>query len=115
VSLDSPEKNAEFAASLKTQIPVVSDPKGETAERYGVIGFGGLYSKRWTFYIDKAGTLREIDKDVTPESAGQDILATLARLDFDKRSSREVGDQNAPASAASVAEPLAGQQEGGHR
>ena len=87
VSLDSPEKNAEFAASLKTQIPVVSDPKGETAARYGVIGFGGLYSKRWTFYIDATGTLREIDKEVNPATAGQDIVAKLEELGFPKRSS----------------------------
>jgi len=89
VSLDSHEKNAEFAASLSTQIPVLSDPKGETAERYGVIGFGGLYSKRWTFYIDATGILRAIDKDVNPESAGQDIVEKLTRLGFGKRSSSE--------------------------
>jgi len=89
VSLDSPEKNAEFAASLSTQIPVLSDPKGETARRYGVLAFGGLYSKRWTFYIDETGTIRAIDKDVNPESAGQDILERLSSLGFKKRSSRE--------------------------
>ncbi len=73
---------------MKTQIPVLSDPEGETARRYGVIGFGGLYSKRWTFYIDETGTLREIDKDVKPESAGQDIVEKLAKLGFRKSSSR---------------------------
>ncbi|MBC8188043.1 MAG: redoxin domain-containing protein, partial [Proteobacteria bacterium] len=31
VSLDSPEKNAEFAASMGASLPVVSDPDGETA------------------------------------------------------------------------------------
>lgn len=89
MSLDSAEKNAEFAASMKTQIPVLSDPKGETAARYGVIGFGGLYSKRWTFYIDASGTIRAIDKDVNPASAGQDIVAKLESLGFAKSSSRE--------------------------
>ncbi|MCP4904230.1 MAG: redoxin domain-containing protein [bacterium] len=89
VSLDSVEKNAEFAASLKARIPVLSDPRGETAKRYGVLGFGGLYSKRWTFYIDESGILREIDKNVNPERAGQDIVAKLARLGFAKRSSSE--------------------------
>jgi len=85
VSLDSPEKNAEFAASLDAAIPVVSDPDGATAKRYGVLGFGGLYSNRWTFYIDASGSLREIDKNVSPETAGQDILKRLSALGFAKR------------------------------
>ena len=85
MSLDSPEKNAEFAASLDAAIPVVSDPDGATAKRYGVLGFGGLYSNRWTFYIDASGSLREIDKNVSPETAGQDILKRLSALGFAKR------------------------------
>ena len=47
--------------------------------------FGGLYSNRWTFYIDATGTLREIDKDVSPATAGQDIVDRLERLGFPKR------------------------------
>ena len=88
MSLDSPEKNAEFAASLNTQIPVLSDPGGETAKHYGVVGFGGLYSKRWTFYVDASGTLLGIDRDVNPESAGRDMVEKLSSLGFQKRSSR---------------------------
>ncbi len=66
VSLDSPEKNAEFALSLGTEIPVLSDPKGETARRYGVLKLGGLYANRWIFYVGSDGRLLEIDKDVRP-------------------------------------------------
>ncbi len=33
--------------------------------------------------------IRAIDKDVNPESAGQDILERLSSLGFKKRSSRE--------------------------
>lgn len=85
MSLDTAEKNAEFAASLKADLPVLSDPGGATAKRFGVLGFGGLYSNRWTFYIDATGMLREIDKDVTPATAGQDIVLRLERLGFPKR------------------------------
>ena len=88
VSLDTAEKNAEFARAMKTQTPVVSDPDGETARRYGVLGFGGLYANRWTFYIDGEGVLREIDKAVNPETAGQDIVAKLEALGFPRRVSR---------------------------
>ena len=67
---------------MKTKTRVLSDPKGATAKRYGVLGFGGLYSNRWTFYIDGDGILREIDKSVTPETAGQDIVRKLESLGF---------------------------------
>lgn len=86
VSLDTPEKNAEFAASMGADLPVVSDPKGEVAKRFGVLGIGGLYSRRWTFYIDSAGILRAIDKQVEPATAGADIVSRLRELHFPKRS-----------------------------
>ena len=85
VSLDSPEKNAEFAASLSANFPVISDPDKSVANRYGVIGFGGLYAKRWTFYIDPDGIIRKIDKNVRTETAGADIVRNLSDLGFPLR------------------------------
>jgi len=85
VSLDTPEKNAEFAASLNTDLPVVSDPDGRVAKSFGVLGMGGLYSRRWTFYIDAEGILREIDKSVSPATAGADMISKLESLGFAKR------------------------------
>lgn len=84
-SLDSAEKNAEFAASLSADLPVVSDPDGEVARRYGVVRFGGLYANRWTFYIDREGVLRDIDQQVVPATAGADIVTRLEVLGFPKR------------------------------
>jgi len=85
VSLDTPEKNREFAASLGAELPVVSDPKGAVAKRFGVLGIGGLYSRRWTFYVDSEGILRAIDKQVEPATAGADIVRKLQELDFPRR------------------------------
>lgn len=65
--------------------PVVSDPKGVVAKRFGVLGIGGFFSKRWTFYIDSAGILRAIDKQVEPATAGADIVRRLQELDFPRR------------------------------
>jgi peroxiredoxin Q/BCP len=96
VSLDTPAKNAEFAASMGASLPVVSDPKGEVAKQFGVLALGGLYSKRWTFYIDAEGILRAIDKDVRPETAGVDIVEKLRALGFPRRVSRAT---NAPPSS----------------
>ena len=50
-----------------------------------MLGFAGLYAKRWTFYIDIDGVIRHIDKDVETETAGQDIAKRLATLEFPLR------------------------------
>jgi peroxiredoxin Q/BCP len=85
VSLDDPEKNKEFAESLGAKHVLLSDPSGEAAKAYGVSGFGGLFAKRWTFYIDASGVIRAIDKDVSTETAGQDIAKKLGELAIPKR------------------------------
>jgi peroxiredoxin Q/BCP len=85
VSLDTPEKNAEFAKSLDAKLTLLSDPKGETANAYGVSALGGMYAKRWTFYIDPAGAILAIDKDVKTGTAGPDIAKQLGALGYPKR------------------------------
>jgi peroxiredoxin Q/BCP len=85
VSLDSPEKNREFAQALKAKHVLLSDPTGEAAKAYGVAGFSGLFANRWTFYIDAGGRIREIDRKVSTATAGQDIARKLGELGFPKR------------------------------
>jgi peroxiredoxin Q/BCP len=84
VSLDEPEKNREFAESLGAKHVLLSDPSGEAAKAYGVAGFGGLFAKRWTFYIDREGVIRAIDKNVSTSTAGQDIARKLTDLGIPK-------------------------------
>ncbi len=85
VSLDQPEKNKEFAESLDAAHVLLSDPGKEVASSYGVTALGGLYARRWTFYIDRDGVVREIDKDVNVETAGQDIAKKLEGLGFARK------------------------------
>ena len=85
VSMDDAEKNKAFAESLETSQVLLSDPEGAAARAYGVAGFGGLFAKRWTFYIDRDGVVREIDKNVSTSTAGQDIVNTLTVLGFPKK------------------------------
>ena len=83
VSVDSPERNQEFADSVGAGFPVISDPDKSVAASYGVMGVGGLYTKRWTFYIDPDGVIRKIDKDVNPSTAGgRGFAHTLGRDPF---------------------------------
>lgn len=87
VSLDSPEKNRAFAEALEADLVLLSDPGGKNADAYGVRALAGLYSRRWTFYIDREGVIREIDKQVRVDSAGQDVARKLGELGFPKRES----------------------------
>ena len=80
VSLDDAEKNTAFAESLDGNFPLLSDPTKEAASAYGVLGIGGLYAKRWTFYIDPEGIIRKIDKNVSTLRAGQDIVKQIKAL-----------------------------------
>jgi peroxiredoxin Q/BCP len=78
-SVDTPEKNADFAKSLDLDYPILSDPEKTTAKAYGVLAPAG-YSSRWTFYIDKEGVIKEIDKKVTTAKAGEDVTAKIKSL-----------------------------------
>ena len=61
VSLDSPEKHAEFAAANELPYPLISDGKAEIAKAYGVARVAGwLPTKRVTFVIGKDGIVKHV-------------------------------------------------------
>lgn len=82
VSLDSAERNREFAESLGARHVLLSDPEKTAAKAYGVTALGGLFARRWTFYVSREGEILEIDKDVQVQSAGRDIARRLEALGF---------------------------------
>jgi peroxiredoxin Q/BCP len=81
-SVDTPEQNEKFAKSLEVDYPILSDPGKKVAEAYGVVHDDRKVAERWTFYIDKDGIIRAIDKDVQKhtDSAGEDIAAKIKEL-----------------------------------
>jgi peroxiredoxin Q/BCP len=80
-SVDPPEVNREFAEALDARFPILSDPSGETARAYGVLG-PAAFARRWTFYIDMAGDIRAIDRQVRAASHGTDVAARLDALNL---------------------------------
>lgn len=82
VSVDDEETNRKFAESLEANYPILSDPDKSVAEAYGVLHESGNFAMRWTFYIDKDGFIRHIDREVSPATAGQDLVARLQALGF---------------------------------
>ena len=79
-SVDTPEENERFAKSLDLDYPILSDPDKSVAKEYGVLNPERGMANRWTFYIDKEGVIKEIDKKVNAPQAGPDIAAKLKEL-----------------------------------
>ena len=85
VSVDSPQKNKEFAESLGADFPILGDPDKAAADPYGVLMPVVGLAKRWTFYIGKDGKVLFVDKEVKVDTAGVDIAAKLAELGVARR------------------------------
>ena len=62
-------------------VGVLDDKQVATA--YGVVTEQRKFPFRWTFYIDREGTIRFIDKQVKPATAGTDVAARLAQLNLE--------------------------------
>jgi len=81
-SVDPADVNKKFAESLKLDYPILSDPTKSVAGAYGVLQGSSPYPRRWTFYIDKDGVVRGIDKEVKVDKAGADMAAKIKELGF---------------------------------
>ena len=83
-STDDHETNTKFARKNNTNFPILSDPDGLVASRYGVKSVIG-FAKRWTFYIDKDGRVVKIDKKINLMNAGKDMESNLIALNVERR------------------------------
>lgn len=83
-SVDEPATNAEFAASLELDYPILSDPDLTTARAYGVLAASG-FAQRWTFVIGRDGRILAIDRRVSSASHGTDIVESLKALGVQQR------------------------------
>ena len=84
-SIDAADTNRKFAESLELDYPILSDPDKTTAKAFGVLKAMGLYAARHTFYIGTDGKILYIDRDVSPKTAGPDVVARLAELGIARR------------------------------
>lgn len=75
-SVDALPDNVGFAEATGADFPLLSDSQKTVAEAYGVLSPAG-YARRQTFYIDTAGRIAAIDRDVEPATAAEDIAARL--------------------------------------
>ena len=87
VSVDDAETNKKFAESTEADFTLLSDPSKETARAYGVLGASG-YAQRWTFYIGPDGKILDVNREVKPGTAGEDMAAELTKLGVKKTGTR---------------------------
>ena len=81
VSTDPPDVNKAFAEAHEANFPLLSDPQHRMTAKYGVLTESGV-ARRWTFYIDREGIIRRIDKAVNPLTAGAALAGNLTELRF---------------------------------
>jgi peroxiredoxin Q/BCP len=79
-SVDQPSENKKFSDQLGLDYPILSDPDKSTAKAYGVINPQRGMANRWTFYIDKNGVVKEIDKMINTTNAGDDMAKKIKDL-----------------------------------
>lgn len=78
-SVDPLADNAGFAEQQGADFPLLSDVDKRVARAYQVLSPAG-YAKRFTYYIDPAGKIAAIDRNVKPATSAEDMAATLAAL-----------------------------------
>ncbi len=78
-SVDDVETNARFAKSLDLDYPILCDPEKTAAKAFGVLNARGM-AQRWTYYIDKDGIIKAIDKQIKTAQAGEDVAAKVKEL-----------------------------------
>lgn len=85
VSVDPLERNRQFAESLGANFVILSDPERDAARAFGVLGESGDRARRWTFYIDREGVIRRIDRNVRASVHGHDVARALSEMRFPRR------------------------------
>lgn len=80
ISLDSVQDQAKFVEKHGLTFPLLSDPDGSVAVKYGVLDPSGQYTKRVTFVIDDQGVLRKVIDQVDVKTHGEDLAALIEEL-----------------------------------
>jgi thioredoxin-dependent peroxiredoxin len=83
-STDNIEDNTGFAEKNEATFPILADPEKQMCDAFGVLSPRG-YAQRWTYYIDKQGIIRKIDKQVNPMKAGAQLVENLEALAFPRK------------------------------
>lgn len=80
VSLDGVADQAKFHAEQELNFPLLSDPDGSAAAKYGALREGGAWANRITYILDPDGVLRSIEDSVDVNTHGEDLVLRVEEL-----------------------------------
>lgn len=80
VSVDSVESQEAFKKKYQLPFPLISDKEKTISKAYKVLGFGGLFARRHTFFIDPEGTIAAIMEKVDVANHEDEVLNKLQEL-----------------------------------
>ena len=83
-STDDVKKNADFAKSLELDYPILCDPTGENAKKFGVYNAERNAAARVTFIIGKDGKMLAVIDKVNTESHGSELAKLLDELKIER-------------------------------
>lgn len=81
ISLDSVALQKQFHEREELNFPLLSDPDGSVAGKFGALVKGRPFANRLTYVIDKEGVLRAIDDKVDVSKHGQDLVELIEGLE----------------------------------
>jgi peroxiredoxin Q/BCP len=79
VSMDSLDSHREFAKNHQLTFPLLSDPDGAIAARYGVSTASG-HARRVTFVIDGKGTIAKVFPQVSVQGHADEVAQVVRSL-----------------------------------
>jgi peroxiredoxin Q/BCP len=85
VSLDDVATIAKFVEAQHLNFPLLSDPDGSAAAKYGVLAEKARYANRVTFVLDDKGVVRLIDEQVNVDKHGTDLVERIRKAKAEAR------------------------------
>jgi peroxiredoxin Q/BCP len=76
ISTDKLEDQTKFTEKEKLNFPLLADPEKKTTNAFGALGSNG-YASRFTYVIDKTGTIRKVYTTVDYNKHPQEVLAYI--------------------------------------
>ena len=83
--MDDAETNKKFAEHVEADYPILSDPDKKVATAYEVVNAQRPLANRWTFYIGPDGKILDVERKVSPATAGADVVKKLEALKVQKK------------------------------
>jgi peroxiredoxin Q/BCP len=80
LSLDDVAALAAFHRDQQLGFPLLSDPDGSVARKYGVLMAARPMASRVTFVLDEKGVLRHVTDKVDVSKHGSDLATLIGKL-----------------------------------